>query len=94
MLDILKYNRKSFPVEAVLVTEENMSEVARWCKGRVKTTDIGGQTVSFIKVRVPRSTNERQTQAFVGDRVLCSDKKTFKVYTASAFENNFELVSE
>lgn len=83
MLNILKYNRKSFPVDAIQVTSENMTEVAEWCKGTINDEGV------YISVDVKNPLTTKQTQAFVGDWVLKAPKG-FKVYTDRAFSKNFE----
>lgn len=83
-----KFARKPFYVDAVRISEENMEEVAQWCKGEIQVDPQEGR---HIKVRVLRPMNERQTTAFVGDWIL--DGGTgFKVYTAKAFDKSFEKV--
>lgn len=91
MLKTQTYRRKPFYIDAVLVTEDNLKEVARWCMGDVMQTTPkdGGDPVPFVKVRVHRPLNDRQTKAFVGDWVLYANKG-YKVYTQQAFEKNFE----
>lgn len=86
-LQISTYQRKPFFVEAVRVTEENISELAEWCSGEAKEskTDAGG---SFIKVKVHRPLNERQTRAYPGDWVLYAGTG-YKVYTDQAFQKCF-----
>lgn len=81
------FMRKSFEVEAVQVTEENMNDVAQWCQGRVvnATNDEG----KHVKVRVMRVMEERQTKAFVGDWVLYAGTG-YKVYNAKAFQKSFD----
>lgn len=83
-----KFVRRPFYVDAVRVSTENMKEVAEWCKGEVVTESPEGP---FIKVRVHRPLNEKQTQAFVGDWVLDSGNG-FKVYNPKAFDKSFEKV--
>lgn len=51
------------------------------------------ETVTYIKVPTRRPINRRQTQAFVGDWIVKSEKG-LKAYTAKAFAFNFELNSE
>ena len=82
-----KYTRKSFDVDAVQVTAENMSEVADWCNGTIVENEQG----NYIKVKIHRPLSERQTRAFAGDWVLFA-QNGFKVYTPKAFENGFVLV--
>lgn len=97
-LEIDKYVRKPFAVDAVCVSEENMREVAKWCGGQVRRLprwDPRSGT-KFISVNVFKALNERQTQAFVGDWVLSSGTgpNGFKVYTPRAFETSFEKEAE
>lgn len=87
------YIRKPFTVQAVQVTKDNFNDVAEWCGGRIMpVTDVKDSRHAFIKVAVLKPMNEKQTQAFVGDWVLCQ-AGTFKVYTNRAFETAFEIAS-
>lgn len=79
------YVRKPFEVEAVQVTEENLTDVADWCDGDIRHT---ADKVPFVKVQVARPLTTRQTRAFVGDWILYAGRG-FKVYTAKAFEGAF-----
>lgn len=94
-LQIKKAVRKEFHVDEVQVTSENMVEVAEWCQGEVRTEEHEnaekGRTVidRYVKVRVHRPLNDRQTKAYVGDHILFAGSG-FKVYTNKAFESNFE----
>lgn len=91
------YLRRTFEIEAVRITEENIHEVAEWCLASVEIQKRpskkgeGGyvQEVPFLKVDVLRPLNERQTMAFVGDWVLKTGT-SFKIYTDIAFHKNFE----
>lgn len=97
-MDTKRYTRKSFDVEAVQVTEENMEEVRAWCDGVVKTftsddkPDMDGKP--YVRVRVHHPLSIRQTRAFVNDWVLYYEGKGFKVYTDRAFQENFENYPE
>ena len=82
------YQRKIFLVEAVQVTEDDMSLTAQWCGGEVVQTPYTDK--KHISVPVKRPLNRRQTTAFAGDWVLKANKG-FKVYTDKAFRNTFEL---
>src|SRR6188472_2903504 len=78
-METKKFARKSFDVEAVQVTNENMKEIAEWCKGTVETPHaLSVESDPFINVRVRYPLTPRQSQAFVGDWVLYSGKG-FKV---------------
>jgi len=95
-----KFVRKPFYIDAVQVTAENINDVAEWCQGDIRThgpakSAPAGETgqEKYIKVRVNRPLNPRQTQAFVGDWVLYAGTG-FKVYTNKAFEGSFEMVAK
>jgi hypothetical protein len=90
MLDIQPYSNIPRVVDAVQVTSENLSEVEKWCNGEIRTTlDEKGDFIKYIRVNVKRPRYPRQTQAFVGDWVLKSEKDSLKVYTPSGFVNSF-----
>lgn len=89
MLATQKYVRKPFYIDAVQVTAANIAEVAKWADGEVRTDNNKAQ---YVKVRVHRPLNDRQTKAFVGDWVLYAGTG-FKVYTPKAFANSFEQAS-
>lgn len=88
LMDTTKYIRKPFEVDAVKVTEDNLLEVAEWCQGEVVTEG----DAQYVKVRVARVLNERQTKAFIGDWVLYAGTG-YKVYTAKAFSKSFEQIT-
>jgi hypothetical protein len=93
MLQSTKYARKPFFVDAIQVTEDNISEVAEWCQGEVRTSETPGEDDSeeerYIKVRVHRPLTDRQTKAYIGDWVLYA-VTGFKVYPTKAFHQSFE----
>lgn len=91
-LDIVKYARKPFVIDAVQVTEDNIEDVAKWASADVRT-DNDKAARRYIKVRVLRPLKERQTKAYVGDWVLYAGTG-YKVYTATAFTSNFEIFEE
>lgn len=95
MIEIYKYARKPFVVDAVQVTAENMAEVAHWCNGEVRTVKESGVSsvigTQYVAVRVKRPLTARQTKAFAGDWVLASGP-SFKVYTPGAFEKSFSII--
>lgn len=80
-----RFVRRIFYVDAVSVTEDNIADIAEWCKGTVKADGAH----SYIKVRVDRPVNGRQTKAFIGDWVVFAGRG-FKVYTQKAFANSFD----
>lgn len=99
-IHIVKAIRKEFSVDAVQVTAENMEEVARWCRGKVKTEQsptAGPATPTpptrYIHVRVLHPLNPKQTQAYVTDWVLVTDTGS-KVYSDKAYKANFREVAD
>lgn len=96
-LNIKRFMRRTFDVDAVQVTDENFDAVAEWCGGKIVTVQetrekhldlgiVGGQ--KHISIDVARPMNRRQTEAYVGDWVLYANKG-FKVYTNRPFVKNF-----
>ena len=92
-MNISKYARKPFVVNAVRVTEENFDEIAAWCKGTIVTDPPEGveieNFVKYIDVPVQNPQSERQKRAFVNDWVLVYGRGSFKVYTDNAFAKAF-----
>jgi hypothetical protein len=89
MLEISKYVRKPFHIDAVQVTAENIADIAAWAEGDVRSDS---ENAKYVKVRVHRPLNDRQTKAYIGDWVLYAGTG-FKVYTPKAFANSFEPAS-
>ncbi len=87
-LGVEVYVRTPLPVRALQITEENIEAVAKWCGGEIRTRAHENGALSYIKLRVIRPSNLRQTQGFVGDWVLQSEFG-YKVYVNTAFEKNF-----
>lgn len=102
-LDIKKFVVRPHEVRAIRITEVNMTEVAKWCKGEIQTEIVGvdgnilkgdipeGTEIEqrvFIKARVFRTLNERQSKGYVGDWIL-KRKGQFKVYTDKAFSESY-----
>ena len=84
-LKIRQYVRKSFLVDAIRVTPDNLEAVAEWCGGTIQER----MAVSYIKVQVANPINDRQTEAFPGDWVLYAGKG-FKVYKDAPFRKSFD----
>jgi hypothetical protein len=87
-----KYVRKSFPVDCVQVTAENMSAVARWCNGDIRTTTPRNpaEAKNYIYLDVPKARDDRHQRAYIGDWVLRMHNG-FKFYNDRAFKEAFEL---
>lgn len=92
-LDIGKYERTPFYVDAVEVTLDNMEDVTKWCGGEIKRQVRNrSQVVQYIQVNVTNPVSEKQAKAFVGNWVLKTNSG-FKVYTERAFASCFKLVA-
>jgi hypothetical protein len=89
MVETDNYARKPFVVEGIRVTEENLSDIADWCGGEVRTSTTMSENKRYVKVRVHHPLSDRQTKAYVGDWVLFSGNG-YKVYTDAAFQKSFE----
>lgn len=89
-----RYVRKPFFVEAVQVTEENLEQVAEWVPGaHIRTQRVNDVDKRYVKLKITKPQNDRQTKAFPGDWVLFSDESgEYKVYTKNAFTRAFEPV--
>jgi hypothetical protein len=96
-----KYVRKPLYVDAVQITEENFSDVARWCTGEVKNldetpvdpTDAIDPSKQYIHVRVHNPKNPSQTKGKVLDWILYTERG-YKVYTPKAFVQNFDRLTD
>ena len=85
-----KFTRKRFDVEAVLVTEENIHQVAEWCNGHAFIDSAGKK---LIEVPVKRVAYPKQREAHVGMWVVYSETTGgFKVYKDAALRTNFEAI--
>lgn len=90
-LTIHKGRRKTFDIEYIDVTEENMRDVADWCDGVVGKEDEDGP--SYIRVPDENAMNTRQKKAYVGDVVVRHlELNTFKCFSKKAFDKSYESV--
>lgn len=94
-----KYIRKPFPVEAIQVTNDNMNDVAVWCKGNLEWTPAQSAPAGdngrrrFIRVPVFSAKSEQQTMAFDGYWVLKAGN-SFKVYGNATFRKDFQIATK
>lgn len=82
------WTRKSFPVEAVRITSENIGQVAEWCAGTVCRSSsytpelyIALEKTEYNKIRISR--------AYVGDWILLTNG-IFKNYRNDKFRKSFD----
>jgi hypothetical protein len=89
-----QYIRKPLYVDAVRVSSANFDEIANWCQGQVQEDDgAKGTGKKFIRIRVHNPINPRQTQAFIGDWILYTEKG-YKIYSNQAFRASFDEVPD
>lgn len=95
-LDVSVWERKSFSVKAVLLTDDNLDLVAEWCGGEVNTVQ-GTTIVQFIDCR--RAPRPKRTSARVGewitaemvdDETVWAKTTSFKVYKPERFLATYE----
>lgn len=99
-----KYVRNPLYVDAVQVSNTNFLDVANWAQALVGVqgaepgTEIRPATgveidpaTHYIRIRVHSPKSQRQTQAFVGDWILYTDRG-YKIYNDKAFRANFSKV--
>lgn len=89
MIETKKFVRKPLYVDAVRVTAGNFEEIAAWCQGEILQSEGSGSRKKHIKVRVHNPKIPRQTQAFIGDWILYTERG-YKVYTNKAFNASFD----
>jgi hypothetical protein len=93
-----KYVRKPLYVEAIQITRKNFEDLAKWCQGEIYHRDNHEKIEPdegfdsdgmYIRIRVHNPKSIRQTQGFVGDWILYTERG-YKVYTQKAFKASFE----
>lgn len=96
-MQIEKYDRKPFSVEAVQVRFDNVNEVAAWCKGEViiqKTKMLGVETdVPAIRVAGQGDNRGKSFVASLGCYVV-ELKGSFRVYKPAQFDASFEKAED
>lgn len=90
-MEIKQGRRKTFDIEYVLVTENNLSEVAAWAK-----TQVGGRGKDrFVKLDDKGAQSPLQKKAFIGDFVVRhKELNTFKKFSRKAFNSSYEEMEE
>lgn len=99
-MDIQHGRRKSFDIEYVVVTEENIEDVAKWCKGVVGAEkpkdpkDPNEKPIRFIRTVDKNAMNTRQTKAFVNDLIVKHlELNSFKSFSQKSFDKSYEGVT-
>lgn len=96
-MNIEKYDRRPFSVEAVQVNFENVHEVAKWCKGDVikqKTKMLGIDTdVPAVRFEGQGDNRGKSFVATLGCYIV-ELKGNFRVYKPAAFDATFQLAKQ
>lgn len=96
-MQIAKYTRTPFDVDAVLVTFEDMEEIAEWCGGSIgkanyKVLGVNSQLDCVLVLEVG-SNNTRYSNALVGHWIV-KNKGHFRIYRPAAFSATYRLKAE
>lgn len=83
------YQRRTFTVEAIQVTEENLYDVAKWCEGDVRTNN--GTKKKYIQLEVINPLEPKHSRASIGEWILKSNQG-YKIYADAAFKKGWEKV--
>lgn len=86
--EVQSYLRRPFIVQAVMVTEKNLDEVAVWCGGTVNRETKR----HYVEVPVSKVTNELQRRGFINHYVVKAERG-YRVYTYKTFHDNFKADS-
>lgn len=94
MIVTTTFERKTFRVQAVRVTQENMGELAEWCGGAVVNADRHPDDVTqYIEVETTRMSGSK-SHAWVGDWIArLSADHCFRIYRDKSFLEVFQEVS-
>lgn len=84
-MEIGEYLTKQRSVQAVQITEENITEVAGWCGAPI----VGDGPSRFLRVNAHRPQNKRQTEGHLGDWIV-KQGPNFKVFLDQPFRFGFE----
>ncbi len=92
MLEIKRYKRTgyTFSVEAVLVTETNLREVAFWAGGEVCAT-YGENRREYVRVYTS-SQKDPIRKAYPGNYIVKHDHGAKKVYAHDSFHKSFDEI--
>jgi hypothetical protein len=90
-----KFIRKVRPVEAVKVTEDNLSAVAGWCGGLVVPANtIGNDKATYIHVPVRSPRRETDSKAYIGYWIVKEDFRNCRVVTNKQFRNSYDALEK
>jgi hypothetical protein len=96
-MELRKYTRKPFAVNAVQVSLQNIDQVAEWCRGtieQVPTKMLGTETLlPVIRLRGQGNDRGKEQVATLGCFVV-ENKGSFRSYKPAQFEASFDTMDE
>lgn len=93
MSSIEQWNRNSFGVSAVQITEDNLREVAEWCSGRV-LADLGSETPYIALVVGSNESRWVEANAYIGDWIIIDEDGRQAHYNDENFRKEYKKRSE
>lgn len=96
MIVTATYQRRTFRVQAIRVTAENIMELTGWCGGVLIDGHLPATNAWYIRVPVSNITGRQQTQeAHVGDWITrLTDANNFRVYKNKSFLQAFQEIRD
>jgi hypothetical protein len=90
------FERRTFKVQAIRVTAENIMELTGWCGGELIDGHLPATNAMYIRVPVSNITGRRQTaEARVGDWITrLTDANNFRVYKNKSFLQAFQEIAD
>jgi hypothetical protein len=100
MIITTTFQRKTFVVQAIQITGENLSELAEWCGGELiesYTPEIhlrsGNYRTGHPCIEMTVGRNGQKIRAFIGDWIThIQGSEKFKIYRDKTFKEAFEEV--
>lgn len=90
MIDISTFERKTFRVQAVQVTVQNMKLLGEWCGGEFKAPEAPGRRAY---VAVPNGRGQNISRAYVGDWITrLTEANSCRVYSQNQFAEAFKPI--
>ena len=96
MIITATFERRTFKVQAIRVTAENIRELAEWCGGVLIDGHLPATNAAYIRVPVSNITGREQTvQAHAGDWITrLTDANNFRVYKNRSFLQAFREIAD
>lgn len=95
MIVTTMYQRRTFQVQAIRVTAENMLALTAWCDGALIDGHLLPSSEAYIRVPISNIAGRQQTaEARIGDWITrLSDANNFRVYRNKSFLQAFQEIA-